>query len=48
MISSFNDFISITMMVLIVLVIVVSFLRLFIKHRISKQIQEEIEYYREW
>jgi uncharacterized membrane protein YjfL (UPF0719 family) len=48
MISSFNDFISFAMMVIIVLVIVVSFVRLFIKHRISKQIQEENEYYKEW
>ncbi len=48
MISSLNDFISLAIMVIIVLVVLITLLRGFIKARISKQIQEEIEYYKEW
>lgn len=48
MISNINDFISLAIIIIIVIVLLFIVIRNFVKSRISKQIQEEIDYYKEW
>lgn len=48
MIESFNDWISMIVLLIIMTLTLVAVLRIFFRHRQQKLIEEEIEYYQEW